>query len=234
MAVPPLVALKAAGTAQKALTGDMFTRTTSKVVGKGKKARVVEDTFHINPVTAGIGLAATAVGVGLAAWILQLKLAPQRVNTYKTVVDVPEVPEQKQWVTVNDEWVEPVEVQGAFLGVRCNLDGAENTLADPAENSRNWYGYHTPHGLTNIYGTRTLAGYWKTHKELQVTAAAIPAVTHQEVTSTTKKFSIEQRRGFSMTETLEGMPVVGAAMKAAEFWGGMYEAFTHPFGWGKK
>ena len=197
MAVPPLVALKATGTAQKALTGDIFTRTTSKVVGKGKNARVVEDTFHINPVTAGIGLAATAVGLGLAAWIFQLKLTPTRVNTYKTVVDFPE---QTGWVTKNIEWIPEKTVSDVFLGVRCNLDGAENTIANPAENSRNWYAYHTPHGLTTLYGTRTIAGYWKTAKVLEVTA---PAVTHKELTGTTKKFSIEQRRGFSAGDVLE-------------------------------
>jgi len=210
MAVPPLVALKAAGTAQKALTGDMFTRTTSKVVGKGKKARVVEDTFHINPVTAGIGLAATAVGVGLAAWILQLKLAPQRVNTYKTVVDFPE---QTGWVTKNIEWIPEKTISDVFLGVRCNLDGAENTLANPAENSRNWYGYHTPHGLTKLYGTRTLAGYWRTEKVLEVTA---PAVTHQELVGTKKAFSIEQRQPFSISDFLpDPIEMVGKGYQAS-------------------
>lgn len=210
MSVPPLIAVKAAQSAQgglqKALTGDIYTKTWFETVGKGKKAKLVEKTVHVNPVGIGLGMlaigAAATAAVG-ALWLAQLKLTPVHHRTYTTVVDTPEVPAQYQWVTVNDEWIEPVEVQGAYLGARCTLDGAENTVANPVPNSAAWYSYHTPHGLEKLYGTRTLAGYWKTHKEYQETAAAIPAVTHQEPTGkSTLRFAIEQRQPFSIADVL--------------------------------
>ena len=224
MALPPLLLAKGTTDAsrglQKALTGDIYSKHWTEVVGKGKKAKLVEHEVHVNPVGIGLGvvaLGAATLAVGVALWVGQMRIVPTKVYQYHTIVDVPEVPEVPaiwNWVTVDDEWVEPLVVQDVFLGVRCNLDGAENTLANPAKNSRNWYGYHRPHGLTTLYGTRTLAGYWKTHREYKITVPAIPAVpavTHDEkivdrdgYPVSTKKFSIEERRGFSMADVVEG------------------------------
>ena len=219
MAVPPLVALKAAGSAQKALTGDIYSARWTQVVGKGKHAKIVEHEAHVNPVGIGLGvvaLGAAALAVGAALWVGQMRIAPVKLYQYRTVVDVPEVPEVPaiwNWVTVEDGWVEGTTYYDAIIGYRCTLDGAVNTIDNPAANSRNWYAYHRPHGLEPVYGTKTTAGYMKTHKEYQITVPAIPAipaVTHDEkivdrdgYPVSTKKFSIEERRGFSMADVVE-------------------------------
>jgi hypothetical protein len=213
MAVPPLIAAKAAqstaGGLQKALTGDIFTRSTRRVIGKGKDAHIVDSTTHINPVTVGVGLAATAVGLGLAAWIFQLKLTPTRVNTYNTVIDTPGIP--AYYSTVEHDAVghwshETVVVgrmqittEGSFIrgvwkpGQTVWVDKVQDTGKDiwvvdiPAYDEKVFHG-------------------------------AVPAVTHQEVTGTTKKFSIEQRRGFSAGDVLEdaaGAVGLGAPLAAS-------------------
>ena len=103
MALPPLVALKAAGSAQKALTGDIYTRRWTEVKGKGSKAKVVEHEVRVNPVGIGLGaaaLGAAAVGVGVALWVMQLKITPTKTKTW--VIDQPYVPEVGHWETHTD------------------------------------------------------------------------------------------------------------------------------------
>jgi hypothetical protein len=96
MAVPPLVALRAAGTTQgalqKALTGDVYVRRSIRIVGKGKNKHEVQDEFHLNPTQLAVGAGITAVGIGLAAWVLQLKIQPSKVVQRETIVDRPGVP----------------------------------------------------------------------------------------------------------------------------------------------
>jgi hypothetical protein len=66
---------------------------------------------------------------------------------------------------------------------------------------------------------------------------AIPAVTHRadvlDVDGNQKfvrKYAIEQRRGFSMSETLEDLPGVGPMVKGVKTATSIFDMFTHPFG----
>jgi hypothetical protein len=243
MSVPPLVALQAAGKASKSLTGDILTRTTSKVVGKGKKAQVVDTTAHINPLTIGVGLAATAVGVGLAAWILQLKLSPTRVNTYKTVVDSPAVPERK----VIDEaaWVEliPHDAVGHWSHETIKVGTQTQWIGDT------WIrGVLKPgHWITTNKVQDTGEDIWVVdipaynekvfHPELSHIEPAIAAVTHQEPTGkVVKRFSIEQRQGFSISDLLPNpIDMVGAGRQAAaDTLVPSYLKWAAPWTWGTK
>ena len=72
--VAPIIAAEAAKRgidAGKALTGDIYTRRWTSVVGKGKKKRVVEHEAHLNTLSAVIlaaGAATTAALAGAALW----------------------------------------------------------------------------------------------------------------------------------------------------------------------
>jgi hypothetical protein len=189
MAVPPLIALQAAGKASKSLTGDILTRTTSKVVGKGKKAQVVDTTAHINPLTVGVGLAATAVGVGLAAWILQLKLAPQRVDTYRTVIDQAAYTESRPIPEVG-HWADNVVVVGKMEPIWIG-----DTYIKGVLKLGHWI---TPDKVQTVPGQ-----HWVVDVAQGVDKIPHAAVTHQELVGTKKVFSIEQRRGFSAGDVLE-------------------------------
>jgi hypothetical protein len=68
MAAPPLLAVKAATEAQKALKGDIYTRKWVSERGKGKKKRVVEHELHVNPVTAVVAVIGGAIAAGLAVY----------------------------------------------------------------------------------------------------------------------------------------------------------------------
>jgi hypothetical protein len=207
MAVPPLVALQAAGKASKSLTGDIYTRTTSKVVGKGKKAQVVDSTLHINPVTVGVGLAATAVGVGLAAWILQLKLAPVKVQQMVTVIDqkAEDIPAEGYWVEATGHYEATGE--GIIKG-RGYSAGAFRWVEDTP---RRWVETFPAHH----------------HNE----------ISHQEPTGkTVKRFSIEQRQGFSISDLLPNpIDMVGAGRQAsADALVPTYLRWAAPWTWGTK
>ena len=235
MALPPLLLAKGTTDAsrglQKALTGDIYSKHWTEVVGKGKKAKVVDHEVHVNPVGIGLGavaLGAAALAVGAALWVAQMRIVPTKMQQYRIVVDVSEHTDRGQTGSI---WHPETTVNDALLGWRC-ADGHFFSVDDDiGEALSKWTYIHHYHGLiVREYGARVIPGW----SEVVMGDVTTPAVTHEEEAGYAKKFAIEQRRGFSMTETLEGMPVVGAAMKAAEFWGGMYEAFTHPFGWGKK
>lgn len=196
MAAPPLIALQSARNAstglQKALTGDIYTRSTSRVVGKGKKAQIVDSTVHVNPVGIGLGaaaLAAAAVGIGVAAWVLQLKLTPTRVNTYKTVIDQAAYTETRPIPEVG-HWVDNVVAVGE--PVRQWIEGT-------------WIkGVYKPGQWVYTQPVQTVPGqHWEVIIPEGVDKIPHAAVTHQELTGTTKKFSIEQRRGFSAGDVLE-------------------------------
>ena len=218
MALPPLLALKATGTAQgglqKALTGDIYSRKWVEVRGKGAKAKIIEHEAHLNPV--GLGLGAVALGgaalLGLGAlWMAQLKLKPTLVKTYKTVIDVPEVPAYNEHV--------PIAEVGHW---------ADNTVS-VGEPIRTWVpgvwlrGVYKPGEWMTYRKVETVPGqHWVVDVEQGydiIPHAAIPAVTHQEETGVKKRFSIEQRRGFSAGDVLEEMTDavgLGAPITAAK------------------
>ena len=116
MAVPPLIAAKAAQSAagglQKALTGDIYIRKWQSVKKRPKSKggpQIVDHEAHINPVMAILGLGAAATAAVAAMWIGQRKLSygvPEggaklrylvkqydAIGHYETVIDTPAVPE---------------------------------------------------------------------------------------------------------------------------------------------
>ena len=134
MAVPPLLLAKGAANASTALKGDIFTRTTSKVIGKGKNAHVVEDTYHINPVTAVVGLVGLGIGTVGALWagskaikstghrvVLGDKTAIRVVRLYDsvfedvTVVDSPAWDEEIRDYTLVKNAVAPIIPEGTVI-----------------------------------------------------------------------------------------------------------------------
>jgi len=82
--IPPVLAAEIAAkgkqTASKAITGDVYIRrwTTTRTTGKGKKKRTIttEHEAHVNPLSIAIGAAVTAVTVGGALWLTQMRAAP--------------------------------------------------------------------------------------------------------------------------------------------------------------
>ena len=78
MPLPPLLAAEAAGKAQKALTGDIYTRRWVQKPKKGKhKGIPIEHEVRVNALTGaivGVGVATTGLLVGVAAWMMHQKL----------------------------------------------------------------------------------------------------------------------------------------------------------------
>ena len=216
MALPPLLLAKGAANAssglQKALTGDIYSRTTSEVVGKGSKAKVVEHTVHVNPV--GIGLGALALGaagfaVGAGLWAMQLKIQPTVVKTYATVIDVPEAPSYITYI--------PHDAVGHWVHETIKVGTQTQWIEDT------WIrGVLKPgHWITTDKVQDTGKDIWVVDippYDEKVFHPAIPAVTHQEETGTKKSFAIEQRRGFSMQDVFDdlkdatglGKPIFGS------------------------
>ncbi len=205
MAVPPLVALQAAGKASKSLTGDILTRTTSKVVGKGKKAKVVEHTVHVNPLSVGIAGAVVAGGVltlGAALWLAQLKLQPTKVETFKKVVD-------------REAWTEfiPMDAVGHWSHETVKVGTQTQWIGD-----------------TFIRGVFK-PGHWITTDKVQDTGKDIwvidipaydkkvfhPQESHQESTGVKKSFVIEQRKAFSMSDVADSLNPLGSFGKKPIF-----------------
>jgi len=202
MAVPPIVALKAAGTTQgalqKALTGDIYTKTWSEVVGRGKKAKIVEKTVHVNPV--GIGLGALAVGAAATAavgalWLAQLKLTPVRHPQYHTVVDTPAEPQK--WVVTREGGTEPMWIRSSKIVTIYPQTGGMT-----AEELRE-AGVPKPWGMSAQAEVDT--SHWGTHSwaEEGYVVPAVAEVSHQEPTGkSVLRFTIEQRQGFSIADIL--------------------------------
>ena len=83
--VAPIVAAKAAQGAKNALSGDIWTRTTYREVGKGKDKRLVESTVRANAVTALAAAGAAGVlvvGAGTTLFLVGMKLRPVSKTTY--------------------------------------------------------------------------------------------------------------------------------------------------------
>jgi len=211
MAVPPLLALKAAQTAQgslqKALTGDIYTKTWVETVGKGKKAKIVEHTVHVNPVGIGLGalaIGATATAALAALWLAQLKLTPVRYPTYKTIVDSPAVPAVPAIPAVYED--RPAQYRHDVAGKECSFDGLIFTDAQLIANHTQMHlrtGDGAPHWKL-VYTDVLIAPASIVIQKAEVPGIpAIPAVTHQELTGkTTLRFAIEQRQPFSIADVL--------------------------------
>ena len=81
---------KAAERAGKALTGDVYTRSWTSVVGKGKTKKVVDHTLHVNPLTLAIGtmFAGGALALGaIGLWATQRKLDSKVGGDFIRILD---------------------------------------------------------------------------------------------------------------------------------------------------
>ena len=160
--------------------------------------------FHANP----LGLGALAVGGGLALWLMQLRMHPQKVKTYKTVVDTP-------------AWIETIPHAGSgHYEPNAVAYGEPVRMWMPGSWVRGtykpgyWYWYQPMQTTTGQH--------WVVDLEEYVETVSHPAVTHQEETGETKKFSIEQRRGFLGngigTDVGETVGVVGRLLLGPWSW----------------
>jgi hypothetical protein len=185
MAAPPLLAVKAAAEAQKALKGDIYTRKWVSERGIGKKKRVVEHELHVNPVTAVVAVIGGAIAAGLAVYagskaaraagydpkIRTDKPIYRIARVYdaktKTIVDAAAYDETivdaQAWdENVNDQWIPEQTVNDVIIGYHCNTDGAEISSDVGGEGLGRWMRSHKGHDVIKIYGTRTYPGYWTT------------------------------------------------------------------------
>ena len=194
MAVPPLVAYKAATSAQKALTGDIYTRRWVTVEGKGKKKRIIEHEAHINPV--GIGLGALAIGAaataGVAAlWLAQLKLTPGRVDVIKAAYVWPSDYGYASSIYTNAD--QPSEVPSRVITVPAKGYWSQpNSDLAPGTGDYKGVGGWTPGAMW----VETSAAYQKTEY-------AVWTILRTE--KGRKTFTIEQRRPFAVTDVVEAM-----------------------------
>lgn len=217
MAVPPVVAVKAtqsaAGGISKALTGDIYTRKRTRLVGKGKKAHVEEDELRVNPVGIGLGVAALGAGalaLGVALWVSQLKLQPNSVPATTTVVDT-----AGHW-----DYVTTPE-QGHFED-NVVVVGYHNEVV-PGHWKYGAKGYAPVWTSTQTVRvpdvTSTTGQHWVVDVPAQVTKNWVPEVSHQEPTGKmTKKFSIEQRKGFSFSDITDALNPVGPGARVFGDW----------------
>ena len=148
MAVPPLVALKAAGSAQKALTGDLYVKRWQTVKKRPKSKGgdlAVEHELHINPITVGVGLVGGVAVLGLAAYVgtKALKTSGYRVvkGANKTAirivrlydgvygdVEVIDTPGQVAWIEEVRDYhlvADPLPVAPALPSLPYNPTGEE-------------------------------------------------------------------------------------------------------------
>jgi len=183
------LAAQAAGKAQKALTGDIYTRRWVSVEGKGKKAKLVEHEAHLNPLIAVLGLGAAATAGVAALWLAQLKLTPVHHQTYKTVIDTPAYTETRPIAEVG-HWADNVVVVGKM---------------DPIWIEGTWIkGIYKPGRWITPDKVQTAPGqHWVVDVAAGVDKIPHAAITHQEPTGkSTLRFAIEQRQPFTISDLL--------------------------------
>jgi len=171
--VAPIIAAKAAGGVSKALSGDIWSRTTTREVGKGKDKRMVESTVRINTGTALMGagaVAITAVGLGVTAFMLGVKALPvSRQVTYGKWVwpgggDASKImlstiagsAPKRDTGTVEAvlDYIQPGFYRNdAVIGARCLTDGSEFIAyyTGDWEGLDRWYLLHKGHIIEKVY-----------------------------------------------------------------------------------
>ncbi len=212
-ALLPIAALHGKERATEGLMGDIFVRRTSKVVGKGKKAQVVDSTLHINPVVVGVGAGVLLVSTAVALYALQLRVVPGLKQKQKWVVDTPGAPQG--WVVTREAgyeggWVTPHYIVEVYD--RYDMTAAE--LVDVGE-PKPWGVHHEEQRDGTPYWTE-VARSWA---EEGYVVPAVAEVGHWEPDGDpVKRFSIEQRRAFSMGDILDDLkPDIGAIGKNLGF-----------------
>ena len=178
-----------AGVASKALTGDIYTRKRTRIVGRGKKAHVVEDELRVNPVGIGVGIAAVGAGVltlGAAMWLSQMRLKPTSEQEMVTVIDSPgRAGTDGYWSTGN--WHYEDTGTGVNLG-RGYSAGAVKIVRDPDT----WV------------------------PPVPYEAAITHQVPTGKMV---KRFSIEERRGTSFGDIVDALNPVGPGQRFWGNWG---------------
>ena len=170
--VAPIVAAggaKAAERAGKALTGDVYTRSWTSVVGKGKKKKVVDHTLHVNPLTLAIGtmFAGGALALGaIGLWATQRKLDSKVGGDFVRILDFYEATADKpaHWALSNSYGV-PVARGEGFPDLNTIITRREQSLgyvyAGDAKlvqiapgHARKWMKYHSDTDKKLALGTR--------------------------------------------------------------------------------
>jgi len=204
MPLPPLLAAQAAGKAQKALTGDLYTCRWADVVGKGRKQRLIEHEIHINPVTLAVGAGLGTVGLMTALWMAQLKLSPGRATVVKAAYIWPSDYGFASRIYINQE--QPSEVP-------------DREITIPAKGYWQYPDSDLGPGTSDykgIGGWSPGATWVETEPARKETEYAFWSVLSTEAGK--KIFTIEQRRGFSAGDVLEavkdatglGQPIFGS------------------------
>jgi hypothetical protein len=213
MAVPPIVAAKAATDAQKALTGDVYIRKwqTKRTVGKGKKKQTIvrDHEVHVNPLTVLVAGGVAAGGVlalAMGGWFMQKKLARSTepaskflitkqydaTVTYKTVVDTPAY---KPWHEEQGPLIPGYWDEHFLTGWLCLTDGSEihETTGIGVDH---WFASHKGHDIVQRSEKTWIPDRYET---IIVWDAEVPAVTHQEPVTT--------QAGWTLVTTLHGIPL---------------------------
>lgn len=205
--VAPIVAQMAAQRAGKALSGDIWTRTTTREVGKGKDKRLVESTVRVNTGTALVGagtLAVLAIGAGTTMFLMGLKPKPvtRTVNYGKWVwpdgTDASTVhiaaaagaapSRDSKYTEQVVDYIKPGYWDNSFWnGYICHTDGSELNQTDDTAVAK-WLQLHRYHDYEMTYERVYIEPLtvWKT--------VAVPEYATWTVTETKDKL------GFDITE----------------------------------
>lgn len=118
MTVPIIAAKKGGDALNKALTGDLYVRRWTSTKGTGKKKREIEHEAHVNPLVLGFAAVAagvTAVGAGVALWMMQRKVDVNDYHYIYLIVDQMDTTYKEVQVVVTEAytydrlvWHEPV------------------------------------------------------------------------------------------------------------------------------
>jgi hypothetical protein len=192
--VVPIVAAgsaaKGTGIASKALTGDIYTRKwiTTQTKGKGKKKRVVvtEHDVHVNPVAVAIAAGVTALTIGGAAWILQMRAKPVMIDKTESVGAAITTPAKGPWV------------ENIYLGPGGMMNaGRYKRIEHPAQLAI-WTVKRSGISFTGATAAEAVAKAYpgKTWASIEQPNALHPFSVVFSNTVKKKRVSIESRRGF--------------------------------------
>ena len=215
--VAPLIPLKAAQGAGKALSGDIWSRTTFREVGKGKDKRLVESTVRVNAVTALAAAGAAGVlviGGAATLFLVGVKLRPvTRAVTYGhwvwpdgtvasdvRLTTAAGIAPTRPSIYSEDviDYVKPGYWDDSFwTGYICNTDGSTLDQTDPIAVAK-WLLNHRYHDYEKVYERVYIepVEVWKT--------VFIPESATWEITDTKEKTGFDIMERPTLAEGLTG------------------------------